>query len=58
MYTPEHFTEIIDFQCHIYPQVPPKVEYSLSEKGKSMMPILSSLCKWGNENVPEDWILK
>ena len=30
-----------------YPQVPPKVEYSLSEKGKSLMPILTALCKWG-----------
>lgn len=30
-----------------YPQVPPKVEYFLSEKGKSMMPVLSALCKWG-----------
>lgn len=33
-----------------YPQVPPKVEYSLSEKGKSLMPILSAVCKWGNEH--------
>lgn len=38
-----------------YPQVPPKVEYSLSETGKSMMPILSSLCKWGCTHLPEDW---
>lgn len=38
-----------------YPQVPPKVEYSLSETGKSMMPILTSLCKWGNEHVPQEW---
>lgn len=38
-----------------YPQVPPKVEYSLSETGKSMMPILSSLCKWGGEHIPEEW---
>ena len=38
-----------------YPQVPPKVEYSLSERGQSMMPILSALCRWGNQNVPEDW---
>ena len=28
-----------------YPQVPPKVEYSLSETGKTMMPILSLFCK-------------
>lgn len=40
-----------------YPQVPPKVEYSLSEIGKSMMPILSTLCKWGVEHMPEDWNL-
>ena len=40
-----------------YPQVPPKVEYSLSETGKSMMPILSSLCKWGNQYIPEGWEL-
>lgn len=41
-----------------YPQVPPKVEYSLSEKGKSMMPVLSALCRWGNQNVPPDWQMK
>lgn len=36
-----------------YPQVPPKVEYSLSEKGKSMMPILSAFCKWGHDHCPQ-----
>ncbi|MCR5683614.1 MAG: helix-turn-helix transcriptional regulator [Clostridiales bacterium] len=30
-----------------YPQIPPKVEYSLSEKGKSLIPILSEMCDWG-----------
>lgn len=30
-----------------YPQVPPKVEYRLTEKGESIIPILVSLCKWG-----------
>lgn len=30
-----------------YPQIPPKVEYRLSEKGKSLMPILDALCLWG-----------
>ncbi|MDD3335301.1 MAG: helix-turn-helix domain-containing protein [Eubacteriales bacterium] len=33
-----------------YPQVPPKVEYYLSEKGLSLMPILQAICKWGHEN--------
>ena len=32
---------------HEYPQVPPKVEYKLSNRGKSLMPILHELCKWG-----------
>lgn len=30
-----------------YPQIPPKVEYSLSQKGESFIPILHSLCQWG-----------
>lgn len=30
-----------------YPQIPPKVEYSLSEKGSSLMEILDRLCVWG-----------
>lgn len=34
-----------------YPQVPPKVEYSLSDKGKSLMPILSEVCNWGHKHV-------
>ena len=33
-----------------YPQIPPKVEYSLSERGKSLMPILDSMCEWGFKN--------
>lgn len=33
-----------------YPQIPPKVEYSLSERGKSLMPILDSMCDWGFKN--------
>lgn len=33
-----------------YPQIPPKVEYSLSERGKSLMPILDQMCEWGDQN--------
>lgn len=29
-----------------YDQIPPKVEYSLTEKGKSVLPILQSICHW------------
>ena len=34
-----------------YPQIPPKVEYSLSEKGQSFMPVLQAFCKWGTQNI-------
>ena len=33
-----------------YPQIPPKVEYSLSDRGKSLMAVLDQLCVWGEEN--------
>ena len=31
-----------------YPQIPPKVEYSLTETGKSLIPILDQMCEWGD----------
>lgn len=34
----------------IYPQVPPKVEYSLTEWGKTLIPVISVLGNWGDEN--------
>ena len=33
-----------------YPQIPPKVEYSLTERGKSLIPILDQMCDWGEQN--------
>lgn len=33
-----------------YPQIPPKVEYSLTERGKSLIPILDQMCEWGEMN--------
>ena len=33
-----------------YPQIPPKVEYSLTERGKSLIPILDQMCEWGDRN--------
>ncbi|MGE5372460.1 MAG: winged helix-turn-helix transcriptional regulator [Solirubrobacterales bacterium] len=32
----------------VYTQVPPKVEYSLSELGQSFSPILQAMCQWGD----------
>lgn len=33
-----------------YPQIPPKVEYSLTERGKSLIPILDMMCEWGDKH--------
>ena len=33
-----------------YPQVPPKVEYSLTERGQSLVEVLKGLCAWGREH--------
>ncbi|MCD7844658.1 MAG: helix-turn-helix transcriptional regulator [Oscillospiraceae bacterium] len=33
-----------------YPQIPPKVEYSLTERGKSLIPILNAMCDWGEQH--------
>lgn len=30
-----------------YAQVPPKVEYTLTDKGKTLIPILNAMCAWG-----------
>ena len=34
----------------VYPEVPPRVEYSLTETGKSLMPALTALIAWGQEH--------
>lgn len=31
-----------------YPEVPPRVEYSLSEIGESMRPVIDVMAEWGN----------
>ena len=37
-----------------YDEIPPKVEYSLTKKGKSVVPILQSICQWSDIFYKED----
>ncbi len=37
-----------------YDEIPPRVEYSLTDKGKSVVPILQSICKWSGIFYKED----
>lgn len=37
----------------VFPQVPPRVEYSLTPTGKSLMPAISSLIDWANQHFDD-----
>ena len=38
----------------VYPVVPPKVEYTITERGEKLIPIFHELIKWGQEVAYED----
>lgn len=38
----------------VYPVVPPKVEYSLTKQGRSLIPILDSMYEWGKEYIEQN----
>ena len=35
----------------VYPVVPPKTEYELTAYGKTLIPVVGSLCSWGREHL-------
>lgn len=37
----------------IYAEVPPRVEYSVTEKGRTLFPILKAMCDWGWRNAED-----
>lgn len=42
------------YNCPLeYPQVPPKVEYSTSKKGKTLIPLLELMHSWAIENIED-----
>ena len=42
----------------VYPVVPPKTEYNLTEFGESLSPILNAMCNWGESylNIPSQCV--
>lgn len=40
----------------VYPVVPPKVEYALTEQGKSLFPILQAMYAWGAERMEQEGV--
>lgn len=46
-------------QLHIvrreqFAEIPPRVEYSLTQQGKELLPIFFEIYKWGEKNLPKD----
>lgn len=37
----------------VYPVVPPKTEYNLTEFGESLIPVLDAMCNWGREYLEQ-----
>lgn len=41
----------------VYAEVPPRVEYSITEKGRSLEQILDLMCEWGEKNMDDRYVL-
>lgn len=41
----------------VYAEVPPRVEYSITEKGRSLEQILDLMCEWGEKNMDDRFVL-
>lgn len=37
----------------VFPEVPPRVEYALTEKGKSLLPLIDNLLTWASNNMED-----
>ena len=38
----------------VYPEIPPRVEYEYTEKGKSLIPVIEAIAHWGNEKARKE----
>jgi DNA-binding HxlR family transcriptional regulator len=49
----KHLEEKGILRREAYPTIPPKVEYSLTDIGRSIAPVISSITKWGEEYIAD-----
>jgi DNA-binding HxlR family transcriptional regulator len=35
----------------VYPEIPPRVEYTITEYGKTLEPVLQTMCSWGEKHI-------
>lgn len=35
----------------VFPEIPPRVEYSLTEYGRSLAPVIEAICQWGGKHL-------
>lgn len=52
--TLKELTEVGIVQRRQFDEIPPRVEYCLSDKGNSVVPILQSICRWSGAYYRED----
>jgi DNA-binding HxlR family transcriptional regulator len=38
----------------VFKQVPPRVEYAMTKKGMSLLPILEAMCEWGKKRIASE----
>ena len=38
----------------IFPEIPPRVEYTITDYGKTLLPIIDSMYKWGRQHMKTD----
>ncbi len=38
-------------------EIPPRVEYSITDKGLTLLPILELMCEWGEKNIDDRFVL-